>query len=85
MIVCTFDEMAEYIREIELRIRDAFTNNKVHVFCEESILYPKRYEVKAYVDSYGACVTIDIFEGTTEERVSEKLISLIKGEMERSK
>ena len=56
MIVCTFDEMAEYIREIELRIRDAFTNNKV-----------------------------DIFEGTTEERVSEKLISLIKGEMERSK
>ena len=87
MMVDTLRGMSEYLWAIELLIKDAFPSSKVCVFCEQSPFSSSanKYEVKAYVDGYGACVTIDIFEGTTEERVSEKLISLIKGEMERSK
>ena len=75
-----------YLRAIALHIKDAFPKSKVYVFCEESPFYPTKYAVNAYVDDrYGAYVTLDAFEGVTERYVSEKLISMIKGEMERSK
>lgn len=74
-----------YSRAIELQIKDAFPNSKVCVFCEESPFSTTKYWVKAYVDRYGACVSLDAFEGVTERYISEKLISMIKGEMERSK
>lgn len=73
-----------YLRAMELHIKDAFPTSKVCVFCEESPFFPTKYAVKAYVDSYGACVNIDAFESVTERYVSEFLISMIKDEMERS-
>ena len=73
-----------YLRAIELHMKDAFPKSKVYVFSEESPFSPTKYAVKAYVDDrYGAYVTLDIFEGVTEGYISEKLISMIKGEMER--
>ena len=69
---------------MELHIKDAFPTSKVCVFCEESPFFPNEYAVKAYVDSYVACINIDALEGgVTEGYISEKLISMIKGEMER--
>lgn len=73
-----------YIMAIELHIKDAFPNSKVYVFSEESPFSPTKYAIKAYVDCYGAYVTLDAYEGVTEGYVSEKLISMINGEMERS-
>lgn len=73
-----------YLRAIELLIKDTFPKSKVYVFCDESPFSPTKYAVKAYVDRYGACVALDVFEGVTEGYVSEKLISMIKGEMKRS-
>lgn len=73
-----------YLGAIELQIKDAFPNSKVCVFCDESPFDPTKYAIKAYVDRYGAYVTLDAFEGVTERYVSEKLISMIKGEMRRN-
>ena len=73
-----------YLRAIELHIKDAFPKSKVCVFCEESPFYPTKCAVKAYVDRYGAYITLDAYEGVTERYVSGQLISMIKGKMERS-
>ena len=75
---------AQYVRAIEWLIKDAFPESKVSVLCEESPFFPNKCSVKAYVDGYGAYVTLDAFEWSTEGLVSKKLISMIKEEMERS-
>ena len=72
-----------YLRAIELHIKDAFPERKVSVFCEESPFFPTKCAVKAYVDRYGACITLDAYEGVIERSVSEKLISMIKEGMRR--
>ena len=73
----------QYIRAIELLIKDAFPENNVYVFCDDSPFSPTKYAVKAYVDGYGACITLNAFEWNTEELASKKLISMIKEEMEK--
>ena len=73
-----------YLRAIALHIQDAFPKSKVYVCCDDSPFSPTKYAVKAYVDRYGAYITLDAFDGVTEGYVSEKLISMIKDEMERS-
>lgn len=75
---------APYLRAIELHIKDAFPKSKVCVFCEDSPFFPTKCAVKAYVDRYGAYVILNDYEVVAEGYVSGQLISMIKGEMERS-
>ena len=74
-----------YLRAIELHIKDAFPKSKVRVLCEGSRFFTTKCAVKTYVDRYGAYIILDAFEGVTEGYISERLISMIKDEMERNK
>ena len=70
-----------YSRAIELYLKEVFPNRHINVFCGESVFFPGKFAVQAFVDGYGAYITIDSLEECLERCVIERLVYMIKGEM----